>query len=40
MNNNDDSEILDKFVHSVPNEVKILKSDIFRLVDKHFWDLV
>lgn len=41
MSNNDkDSEILYKFIHSILKDMKSLESNISQLVDKHFWDLV
>ena len=41
MSNNDkDSEVLEKFTHSILKDMKSLESNISQLVDKHFWDLV
>ena len=41
MSNNDkDSEILYNFAHSMLKDMKSLKSNISKLVDEHFWDLV
>ena len=35
-----DSEILTKSVYSVLKDMKSLESNISKLVDEHFWDLV
>ena len=41
MSNNDkDSEILYHFAHSMMKGIKSLESNISKLVDKNFWDLV
>ena len=41
MNNKDnDSEILEKFTHSILKDMKRLESNISQLVDENFWDLV
>ena len=41
MNNKDnDSEVLEKFTHSILKDMKSLESNTSQLVDKHFWDLV
>ena len=39
-NENNDSEVLEKFIHSILKDMKSLESNISQLVDKHFWDLV
>lgn len=40
MNNNDNSEILTKFIYSVLKDIKSLDTDISQLVDEYFWYLV
>lgn len=41
MNNKDnDSEVLEKFTHSILKDMKSLVPDMSQLVDEHFWDLV
>lgn len=41
MNNNDnDSEVLEKFTHSILKDMKSLVPDMSQLVDEYFWDLV
>ena len=41
MNNKEnDSEVLEKFTHSILKDMKSLESNTSQLVDKHFWDLV
>lgn len=40
MNNNDDSEILTKFIYSVLKDIKSLDTDISQLVDEYLWNLV
>ena len=41
MNNKDnDSEVLEKFTNSILKDMKSLESNISKLVDEHFWDLV
>lgn len=41
MNNADnDLEVLEKFTHSILQDMKSLASDISQLVDKYFWYLV
>ena len=39
-NENNDSEILYKFTHSILKDMKSLESNTSQLVDEHFWDLV
>lgn len=39
-NNNNDSEVLEKFTHSILKDMKSLTPDMSQLVDEYFWHLV